>query len=508
MTVLGIDLGTTFSATARVDGTGRAQIINNRDGEAITPSVVLFQGDQVVVGTMAKRSAAMFPDDCVQFVKRYMGDPHWQHVDSAGVVRRAEEISALILRRLVDDAEMITGETFEDVVITVPAYFDDARRQATKDAAALAKLNVVRLLNEPTAAAIAYGTDHADAGTILVYDLGGGTFDVTVLRRQGDELLAVATDGDRNLGGFDFDNALMELVGNRVEEQGGPDLFDGGAGQADLRDKCEMAKRTLSTIPKATVYVSANGTNYTVPVTREEFEEAVEPLLYRTQVGVEAAMAGADLTWAGVDRLLLVGGSTRMPMVRELMVRLSGRQPETGVNPDEAVAVGAGTVAALVGRAGPGGYLAPGAPRTFHDITSQGLGVAALDAAQILRNSVIIPRNSRVPHQKQQTYYTMVDRQREINLQVIVGDDTDLTFCSVVHEKPIDLPSGLPAETPVDVLMSYDIDGIVHVALTLPGRGPGGRDLPLGEVELERPGNLDADELERLRVSVDGMKVQ
>jgi molecular chaperone DnaK len=239
---------------------------------------------------MAKRSAAMFPDDCVQFEKRYMGDQHWSHIDSAAVTRRAEEVSALILRRVVDDAQMMTGEKFAEAVITVPAYFDDARRQATKDAAALAGLSVLRLLNEPTAAAIAYGMDHGDAGTILVYDLGGGTFDVTLLRRDGDELIAVATDGDRNLGGFDFDNLLMELVAKKVADDGGPELFDGGAVQANLRERCELAKRTLSNVTKATVYVSVDGRNFSVPISRAEFDQAAESLLFRTEVCVESVL--------------------------------------------------------------------------------------------------------------------------------------------------------------------------------------------------------------------------
>jgi molecular chaperone DnaK len=503
MPALGIDLGTTFSATARTVSAGRSEIILNRDGESITPSVVLFQGDQVLVGSMARRSAAMFPDDCVQFVKRYMGDQHWRHVDSAGVTRRAEEVSALILRRLVDDAQMMTGETFTDVVVTVPAYFDDARRQATKDAGALAGLTVLRLLNEPTAAAIAYGMDRSDAGTILVYDLGGGTFDVTVLRRDGDELVAVATDGDRNLGGFDFDNVLMELVASKIADGGGPDLFDGGSMQTDLREKCELAKRTLSNVAKATVFVSAGGQNFSIPVTRQEFEDAAQPLLFRTQVCVEAVLEAAGMTWQQVDRLLLVGGSTRMPMVREMVTRLSGRQPEVGVNPDEAVAIGAGAVAALSTGSG---HLPPGSPRTFQDITSQGLGVAALDESKRLRNSVIIPRNTQVPCQRAETYHTVVDTQDGIDVQVTVGDDPDLDFCSIVHERPIDLPPGLPAWTRVKIVMSYDIDGIVHLSLTLPGRGPDGGDLPLGEVELERPSNIGAEELRRLRRSLDGLK--
>ena len=505
MSTLGIDLGTTYCAVARVDGSGRPKIINNREGEPITPSVVLFQGEQVLVGSTAKHSAVMFPDDCVQFVKRFMGDPHWNHVDSSGTVRRPEQISALLLRRLVDDAEMMSGETFADVVVTVPAYFDDARRQATKDAAGLAGLNVVRLLNEPTAAAIAYGMDHSDAGTILVYDLGGGTFDVTVLRREESELAVVATDGDRNLGGFDFDNALMMLVAERVEADGGPDLFDGGSVQNDLRERCELAKRTLSNVPKATVHLSADGKNFAVPVTRAQFEEATESLMFRTQVVLESVLEEAGLGWSGIDRILLVGGSTRMPMVRELVTKLAGKQPEVGVNPDEAVALGAGAVAALITESGPA--LAVGSPAVFHDVTSQGLGIAASSAGR-MRNAVIINRNSRIPCQRDEQFFTMGEDQRVVDLQIIVGDDEDLDSCSVVSRKPIDLPAGLAESTPIKVKMSYDLDGIVHVELSLPGAGPGGTDRHLGEVELERPANIDPGDPESMRTSMSRLSIE
>jgi molecular chaperone DnaK len=505
MTTYGIDLGTTFSAIAVLDPTGRPKILHNRDGEAITPSVALFQGDQVLVGSMAKRSAPMAPDDTVQFVKRFMGDPNWSHVDSAGTVRRAEEISALILRRLADDAELATGERVTDVVITVPAYFDDARRQATKDAGQLAGLEVVRLINEPTAAAIAYGAEHSDAGIILVYDLGGGTFDVTLLKRNGDELEVLATDGDRNLGGFDFDNALMSYVNEQVTGQGGPDLFDGGTTEADLREKSELAKRTLSSMPKASVFVSAGGKNFQIPVTREAFEEHTEDLLFRTQVLLESVIEDAKLTWDKVDRVLLVGGSTRMPMVTQLVERITGREPERGINPDEAVAMGAAIVAHLV--SGSAGGLPAGAPTSYVDVTSQGLGIAALNDINRLENSVILSRNTKIPSRQEKTYSTVDQNQSSVLVQVTVGDDVDLDLVSIVNEKPMPLPEGLAKGTPIKVVMAYDIDGIVHLEASLPGRGKNGGDLFLGEIELDRPLNIDADELGRMKTSMQELTI-
>jgi molecular chaperone DnaK len=220
--IVGIDLGTTFSAVARMNELGKPEIIRNRDGDNIMPSVVLFQGDIPIVGKMAKHSAATAPDDVVQYVKRAMGDPTWRFETSEGKSFRPEEISALILKRLKEDAELALGTTVTDAVITVPAYFDDARRRATIDAGKIAGLDVRRVLNEPTAAALAYGLDTAGIGTVLVYDLGGGTFDVTVLQIHDGIFDIRATHGDRNLGGFDWDNALMNLVNKHFTAAGAP----------------------------------------------------------------------------------------------------------------------------------------------------------------------------------------------------------------------------------------------------------------------------------------------
>ncbi|MBO0892596.1 MAG: Hsp70 family protein, partial [Acidothermales bacterium] len=302
---LGIDLGTTFSAVAVVGADDRPAVLRNREGENITPSVVLFSDDQVLVGSTAARTAATMPDDCVRFVKRFMGDPHWSFVDSRGTEYRPEEISAFILRRLADDAELALGTRVDDVVVTVPAYFDDARRKATLDAAEIAGLHALRLVNEPTAAAVAYGLDETEHGTCLVYDLGGGTFDVTLMRIAGGEFDVLATDGDRNLGGFDFDNELMLRVNAFVGERGGPDLFDGGVLEADLREKCELAKRTLTNVPRASVFVSADGANHQVQITRAEFEELTASLLDRTRTILESLLEAAGVGWDGIDHILL-----------------------------------------------------------------------------------------------------------------------------------------------------------------------------------------------------------
>ncbi|MPZ63791.1 MAG: Hsp70 family protein [Propionibacteriales bacterium] len=506
---LGIDLGTTFSVVAVVGAGGSPEILRNREGENITPSVVLFQGDDVLVGSTAKRSVTTMPDECVQFIKRQMGDPHWKFVDSRGFEFRPEEISALILRRLVDDAEMVLGESIEDVVVTVPAYFDDARRKSTLDAGEIAGLRVLRLINEPTAAAVAYGVDEIERGTCLVFDLGGGTFDVTVMNVASGEFEVIATDGDRNLGGFDFDNELMKHVANAVLADGGPDLLDGGALESDLREKCELAKRTLSNVPQASVFVSAEGRSHRVQVTGAEFEEMTRHLLDRTEMTVEAVLAESGLGWDSVDRILLVGGSTRMPMVAKMLERLSGKPAESRINPDEAVALGSAIVADLTARELLGSPSSSGTPSgpdpvSITDVTSQSLGVLAVQAGtENLLNHIVIAKNSKIPCKRVQKFQTLQENQREWLLQVTEGDDPDPEYVTRLLQRPLTLPENLPKGSPMQVTMSYDVDGVVHVEIT---------DLTtntsLGEVELDRPLNLDRSDVDRMRAAMNELDVQ
>ncbi|MEW2291100.1 Hsp70 family protein [Streptomyces sp. NPDC006743] len=529
--VVGIDLGTTYCAMAVADRAGSPSIVRNREGENITPSVVMFQGDTVVVGSQAKRSAATAPDHVVQFVKRYMGETNPVYHSESGTPYRPEEISALLLKRLKEDAEIMLGEPVERAVITVPAYFDDVRRKATQDAGRLAGLEVLRIVNEPTAAALAYGLDRsfaageedgedgeggASIGTVLVYDLGGGTFDVTVMRVEDGDYTVIATDGDRNLGGFDWDGALMNHLNGAFMASGGPDLTEDSGLQAELRDKAEIAKRTLSNAPQAVVMLSAGGRHEQIRVTREKFEEITAELLDRTRIITEGVLAQAGLGWEGIDRLLLVGGSTRMPMVQELVRHLSGREPERGISQDEVVALGA----ALVGldaavraeeaaekrkyvgsgasvESSPGDGLArltQGKVRSIKDVTSQSLGMVATDLDDHDRqyNAVIIPHNTSVPTRKSDTFYTLVDRQRRLRVQVTEGDDEDLAYVKKVGEGDIEIPR-YPKGAPFEVFYSYDVDGIIHVEVKDGTTGKW-----LGEFELDRPDNLSQDELTEL----------
>jgi len=498
--IVGIDLGTTFSAVALVIELGKPEMLINREGESITPSVVLFQGDDPLVGTMAKRSAATAPLDVVQFVKRQMGDASWCFETTTGTKYRPEEISGIILKRLKEDAELTLGEgAVTDAVITVPAYFDDAQRRATKDAGRIAGLNVRRVLNEPTAAALAYGLDSQVGGTLLVYDLGGGTFDVTVMRVGDGEFDVLRTDGDRNLGGFDWDNLLMRWLNDAFMKEGGPDLFDdddedADVREADLREKAEMAKRSLSMVAKANVALTAGGVSKVISITRQTFEDLTSGLLNRSRDLMLSVLEEADLSWSQIDKLLLVGGSTRMPMVRTMVEGLAGQESIRTINPDEVVALGAAILGHIVESEDAGGDLLPdlmpgGKPVVIKDVTSQSLGVITLapDRRSDI-NSIIIKANSKIPCKRDNTYTTVRDGQGQIEVEVTQGDDEDPQYCTIVGRQTMSIPP-YPEGAPLRVVFAYDIDQTIHIEvfdLTA--------DKSLGSFEVDNSANLsDAD---------------
>lgn len=494
------------------------EILKNSEGDSTTPSVVFFQNidgkDEPIVGSMAKHMAGTSPDDVVQFVKRYMGDPSWRFDASSGSSYTAEEISAIILKKLKQDAELALGEPVSDAVITVPAYFDDARRVATKQAGQIAGLNVMRVLNEPTAAAISFGMDAQKNGTILVYDLGGGTFDVTILRINDFHFDVVGTDGDRNLGGFDFDNELMKYIAEEVDKQGGTGLLDDFEATADLREKAEMAKRTLSNVAKTNVFVAFKGKNYRVTVTRSDFEKMTKSLLTRTEELVEDVLDDTGTTWDQIDHVLLVGGSTRMPMVRELVERMSKKKPETDVNPDEAVALGAAIQAAVEVQNGntSDGMPSSGGPSSapllgkdiqIQDVTSQALGLLIQsDDGTHMINSVVIERNTPIPASITKQYQTIVDGQTELRVQVTQGDDEDPQFVVVIGESMLKLQPH-PANSPLAVTYHYDIDQTVQIEVT---------DLvtnqSLGTFEIDRIANMSDDDVKNATDKMSAMNVE
>ncbi len=340
--VLGIDLGTTFSAMSIVNQYGKPEIITNAEGFPTTPSVVHFYDDDAcVVGDEAVKMVVIDPENVIRFIKRHMGEEDFS-LEFFGRSHTPQEISALILRKLKEDAEELLGCEINDAVVTVPAYFNSAQRGATAEAGAIAGMNVLSIINEPTAAAIAYGLDRIGGSRkLLVLDLGGGTFDVTVMEIQGTKLSTLASDGNAELGGKDWDDRLLNHVAEEFYEKFQLDPRDDAAPYQELYERCLHAKISLSSKERAVIPVNYRGKRMAVRVTRDLFEELTADLVQQCEDTSEIVLEKSGLGWKDLDDVLLVGGSTRMPMVRNMLSRLSGSEPAEGVNPDECVALGA-----------------------------------------------------------------------------------------------------------------------------------------------------------------------
>ncbi len=502
---VGIDLGTTYSAVAILQPDGKPAILPNIEGQNITPSVVLFPdaasgSDEPLVGDMAKHSAATSPLDVVQFVKRQMGDPNWRFESANGHSYTAEEVSAVILRKLKNDAEIALGQPVTDAVITVPAYFDDARRTATKQAGQIAGFHVLRVLNEPTAAAMSYGLSQKKNGTVLVYDLGGGTFDVTIMDINNGELDVLATDGNRNLGGFDFDNRIAEYVFEQIKEQGiTRDVRTDDELVAEIREKSEIAKKSLTTVAQATIMLTIDGKHVRIKITRDEFEARTEDLLNTTKELVEDTMESAGKSWSDIDHLLLVGGSTRMPMVRKMMTALSGKDPELNVNPDEAVAMGAAIQAYISASEQDEGESNGGVPAivggelvtiNVSDVTSQALGVILLNERDQDENYVVIPKNAKIPTKGEQHARTVVENQSSILVKVTQGEDSEVRYVTEIGSKEIPIPQ-YPKGAPFTVSYAYDIDQTVYVELY-----DDTANRVVGKFEIDRIMNMSEEEVQ------------
>ena len=502
--VIGIDLGTTYSSVAFVNQHGQPEIIPNREGERITPSVVLFDGDDPIIGSMAKRSAVAAPLNICQFVKRQMGDPAWKFRTETGVVYTPEEISALILKRLKEDAETMIGGSVTDAVITVPAYFNDPQRKATRDAGEIAGLNVLKVINEPTAAALAYGLqklENENEETVLVYDLGGGTFDVTVMRVSGHSINVLATGGDKNLGGFDWDNEMMTLLAERVKEQGGPDLFDEPGLSQDLRDKAEIAKKTLSTRDKTSVFLSGGGKNFSIPVTLAEFEERTTSLLQRASKIMQFVLEDSGKSWDDIQKILLVGGSTRMSAVPALVEAITGKVPSRELHPDEVVSIGAALQAELLSkdRQDDDGQ---GLLVEINDVSAHSMGVIAWDTNTNKNyNSIVLNKDTTVPCQVGSVYETVSDNQTQLLVRVTQGEDSDPEYITVIGEAILKIP---PYErgAPVEVIFKYDVDQMIRVdVVDLTSKKS------LGEIDIKRDANLSDNRIQELKQKIQTVNI-
>jgi molecular chaperone DnaK len=521
---VGVDLGTTYSLAATFGDTG-VRLHETDMGRRSTPSVVLINGTEIDVGEEAKHASVLYPDRTFAFFKRDMG--------LSAVNRTVEghewtpaQLSAEVLKSLAADVERETSERPTRAVITVPAYFGDAARRATAEAGRLAGLEVLELIHEPTAAALAFGFGRSEAAgqNLLVYDLGGGTFDVSLVRLEGMDMSVIATEGDHELGGKDWDDVLIDIVAERCSERHGIDPRWDLVAVADLRERCEDAKRSLSKVPQTTVAVISEGVSDRIAVTREEFEALSEPLLARTETLLAQVLEEAKFGWKDIDSAILVGGSTRMPSCAALVERISGRSPTRGIDPDVAVVHGAALVAArhdmasggaairtaaastvaggsiAVDASGSGSASAPGSTPgsdqvnatrgalsrlpNLRDVTAHALGFVVIsEAGDRYVNEVMIQRNASIPA----TQMKVKRLQKNIT-------DLDVYVLQGHQERPLATESlgryhfaavpGANRDRDVTVSFSYDRDGIVHVRanvegreLTAPTRDPDDRDL-------------------------------
>jgi molecular chaperone DnaK len=478
--IVGIDLGTTYSVVAALDPSGRPMTIPNRHGDLSTPSVVLFEDDSLIVGKEAQRLALLEPDRVAECAKRDMGSRYY-HRPISGRQVPPQVISAVILKRLKADAERRIGP-IRRVVITVPAYFDHTRREATCEAARLAHLEVADLLNEPTAAALAYGFQEGflDAAgtldgrktvrkgvmTLVVFDLGGGTLDVTVMQIRDRQFNTLVTDGDVRLGGRDWDRRIVDHAAARyMAEHPRDDPRNDPATLQALFQQAEEAKRSLSVRSKTRLVYAHHGHQMTLGLSRAEFDELTADLLERTRVTTKLVLNEAGLEWSEVDKLLLSGGSTRMPQVARMLRDLSGQEPDRSMSPDEAVAHGAALYHGILRaeRDRPSGEARPSTKVVNVNAHSLGL-VTRTQSPQRLYTSILIPRNTPLPHAGSQVFRTGKTGQTRILIRIVEGEAPDPAACIQLGNFTIEpLPPGLPAGSPIRVHYTYDQSGRINV---------------------------------------------
>lgn len=484
--IIGIDLGTTNSCVAVMEG-GQPVVIVNSDGARTTPSVVGFaKNGERLIGETAKRQAITNPDNTISSIKRHMGENYKVNIE--GKSYSPQEISAMILQKLKADAESYLGETVSEAVITVPAYFNDAQRQATKDAGRIAGLDVKRIINEPTSAALAYGLDNESEQKIMVYDLGGGTFDVSIIEIGGGVIEVLSTNGNTHLGGDDFDQRVIDYLVSEFKKAEGMDLSKDKMAMQRLKEAAEKAKKELSTVTTTNInlpFITMNQDgpkHLDVTLSRAKFDELTADLVDGTMGPVRQALADAGLSASDIDKVLLVGGSTRIPAVQDAVKKYTGKDPFKGINPDECVAVGAAIQGwKLAGDAGAGSVL-------LLDVTPLSLGIETLGGVA----TKLIDRNTTIPTNKKQIFSTAEDNQTAVDIHVVQGERPLAKDNKTLGQFKLDgiAPArrGVPQ---IEVTFDIDANGIVNVSA---------KDLGTGKeqhITITAGSNLSEEEIDR-----------
>ncbi|HJX97532.1 MAG TPA: Hsp70 family protein [Chthoniobacterales bacterium] len=514
--VVGIDLGTTFSAIAHIDAYGKQQIIPNTETERITPSVVFFDGTNVIVGTVAKNNAVAEPEKIVDFVKREMGKPKDQfHRDFGGKIYSAEELSALIIKKMKGDAEKYLEQPITDAVITVPAYFNDAERTSTITAGRLAGLNVLQIINEPTAAALAYGLDKLDENhTVFVFDLGGGTFDVTIMRIVDHKIEMLATNGDHRLGGKDWDDVIVNLIAEEFDKLHGENPLLDLHSYQELHNRALAAKIQLSSRNSTTIVYHHGGKSVKLTLTRKEFEQRTRHLVEKCKTICEMVMQEAKMKWDQIDKVLLAGGMTRMPMMRAMIAGFSSVTLIDHVNPDEVVARGAaiqGILSMLNEENASGERTVAEAVREkfstldgglieVTDITSHTLGVVLWDEKQLQEYVFpMIRKMTPIPAVIKNSFGTADANMQRAVVKVVEGESTVPAECTPLGVCDIQLPPYLPKGSPVKLTYQYNANQVLEVEVQAAGNN--------AKVTIDRNTGLGPNDIAEATSSLEALKV-